>query len=51
MGKVDPTLPRDGTDFIRTASRDGHADPTLPRDGTDFMIGQVDPTLLTPCAP
>ena len=37
MSNVDPTLPRNGTDFmpLRCVMRD--ADPTLPRDGTDFM--------------
>jgi hypothetical protein len=34
---VDPTLPRDGTGLIDTATRDGNVDPTLPRDGTDLI--------------
>jgi len=48
MRNVDPTLPRDGTDLIATASRD-EVDPTLPRYGTDLIAtasrDEVDPTL------
>jgi len=35
---VDPTLPRDGTDLIATASRDAQRlTRRYPRDGTDLM--------------
>ncbi len=38
MRKVDPTLPRYGTDIINTWSRDlCEVDPTLPRFGTDLL--------------
>jgi hypothetical protein len=38
---VDPTLPRDGTDFMTLRVVLRPIDPTLPRDGTDFMTLRV----------
>jgi hypothetical protein len=57
MVKVDPTLPRDGTDFIRTASRDG-ARLTRPKrqqvaalQGGSLLTAFTQPNIIPNCFP